>query len=103
MHSSKSAGNGRGNRSHFTPCASHAGCADADSFRAGADCGACAAPQCPMDANGDSTVGVDDLLLVLSAYGNDCGGATAACPDVDGDGAVNVEDLLAVLSGWGDC
>ncbi len=50
----------------------------------------------PADVNGDGTVGFDDLLGVLAAFGT-CDG----CPeDVDGDGTVGFDDVLEVLAAW---
>jgi hypothetical protein len=55
--------------------------------------------ECPADVDGDGTVAVSDLLIVLADWGL-CG----SCPgDVDDDGMVGVTDLLAVLAGWGPC
>jgi hypothetical protein len=52
---------------------------------------------CPCDLDGDGEVGVDDLLIVLGAWGTGPGG------DCTGDGATNVNDLLALLAAWGPC
>jgi hypothetical protein len=50
----------------------------------------------PGDINGDGEVNVEDLLLLLAAWGP-CEG----CPeDINGDGVVNVEDLLMLLGNW---
>ena len=50
----------------------------------------------PGDVNGDGVVNVEDLLLLLAAWGP-CEG----CPeDINGDGVVNVEDLLTLLGNW---
>ncbi|MCP4759616.1 MAG: hypothetical protein GY876_09195 [Planctomycetes bacterium] len=50
----------------------------------------------PGDINGDGTISVDDLLLMLAAWG-DC----ADCPeDLNADGLVDVNDLLLLLSFW---
>jgi len=43
---------------------------------------------------------VDDMLLVLSAWGGCASGCDA---DVNGDLFVGVDDLLVILSGWGIC
>ena len=51
----------------------------------------------PEDVNGDGVVDFNDLLLVLSAWG-DCAGCAE---DVDGDGMVGFTDLLLILSAWG--
>ena len=54
---------------------------------------------CPEDINGNGTVEVSDVLLLLSDFGctADCTGA-----DVDGDGAVSVTDILLLLAAFGD-
>jgi len=54
---------------------------------------------CPWDLDGGGTVGINDFLSVLSAWGTDPGGP----PDFDGDGNVGVADFLAILSNWGPC
>jgi hypothetical protein len=60
-------------------------------------------PQLAGDVNGDGCVNVDDLLVVIGAWG-DCPSGPARCPaDVTGDGAVDVDDLLAVIGGWTPC
>lgn len=52
------------------------------------------------DVDGDGTVGVQDLLLVLAAWGP-CPPDPDPCPaDLDGDGVVGVTDLLFVLGAW---
>jgi CxxC motif-containing protein (DUF1111 family) len=55
---------------------------------------------CPADVDDSGSVGVDDMLLVLSAWGGCASGCDA---DVNGDLFVGVDDLLVVLSGWGAC
>ena len=55
---------------------------------------------CEGDANGDETVDVQDLLLVILLWGP-CDGACDA--DLNGDNVVDVLDLLAVILGWGGC
>ncbi len=52
---------------------------------------------CPWDLDGDGTVGILDLLVLLAAWGTDPGGP----PDFDGDGSVGILDLLALLAAWG--
>jgi len=47
------------------------------------------------DINSDGIVNTDDLLMVLSAWGN-LGGTE----DINNDGVVNVEDLLLLLGQW---
>ncbi|MCZ6835029.1 MAG: hypothetical protein O7G85_04575 [Planctomycetota bacterium] len=50
------------------------------------------------DTNGDSVIGVEDLLTVLGAWGlSDDAGCVA---DFNLDGLVNVDDLLIVLANW---
>jgi hypothetical protein len=71
-----------------------------------ADCGG----SCPADIapppNGDTTVNVDDLLLVINGWGP-CP-TTGSCPadfipQPAGDDQVNVDDLLGVINAWGAC
>jgi len=54
---------------------------------------------CPEDINGNGTVEVSDVLLLLSDFGctSDCTGA-----DIDGDGAVSVTDVLLLLAAFGE-
>ena len=56
---------------------------------------------CPTDIDGDSNIGVNDLLAVISQW-NDCGDGTfRPTADVDNDCCVTVNDLLMVISDWG--
>ncbi len=58
----------------------------------------------PGDLNGDGSVGVPDLLLLLGAWGecDDCTPGESMCfGDLDGDCTVGVADLLALLANWG--
>ena len=59
----------------------------------------CEPPDCPADLDGDGSVGILDLLVLLSEWGTDPGGP----PDFDGDGTVGILDLLALLANWGEC
>ena len=54
---------------------------------------------CSEDINGNGTVEVSDVLLLLSDFGctSDCTDA-----DVDGDGAVSVADILLLLAAFGE-
>jgi hypothetical protein len=54
---------------------------------------------CSEDINGNGTVEVSDVLLLLSDFGctSDC---TVA--DVDGDGSVSVADILLLLAAFGE-
>lgn len=49
----------------------------------------------PADLNGDGSIGVDDLLLLLSDWGG-----SGAAADLSGDGTVGIADLLAMLAHW---
>jgi hypothetical protein len=53
---------------------------------------------CSADLNGDGVINVQDLLMVVGAFGN-VGGPE----DINGDGIVNVTDLLLVIATWGPC
>lgn len=55
---------------------------------------------CSGDINGDSVVGVSDLLIVIDAWGA-CGFVCEA--DLDEDGFVGVSDLLVLIDQWGVC
>ncbi len=53
------------------------------------------------DVNGDGQVNIDDLLALISAWG-ECPQPPADCPaDLNHDGMVNVHDLLTVINHWG--
>src|SRR5262245_55521911 len=52
------------------------------------------------DVDGDGQVNIDDLLAVISAWG-ECPQPPADCPaDLNADGTVDVDDLLTVISNW---
>ncbi|MCZ6493755.1 MAG: choice-of-anchor B family protein [Planctomycetota bacterium] len=52
------------------------------------------------DLDGDGTVGIIDLLILLSEWGP-CPDPPDECPaDLDGDGAVGILDLLTLLANW---
>ena len=57
---------------------------------------------CPIDLDGDGEVGFDDLLSLLSSWG-DCPGPGSCEPDFDGDGSVGFSDLLSLLASYGPC
>jgi hypothetical protein len=54
---------------------------------------------CPWDVSGDGSVGINDFLQLLAAWGTDPGGP----PDYDGNGDVDVNDFLILLAHWGPC
>ncbi len=55
---------------------------------------------CPGDLDGNGEVGVDDLLILLSEYGNDC--SDGCDSDLNDNGEVDVDDLLNMLSYFGN-
>jgi|11_taG_2_1085331.scaffolds.fasta_scaffold06501_2 hypothetical protein len=56
-------------------------------------------PACPLDYDGNGTIGNGDILVMLSYYG-----CEEDCPyDPDQDGFVTVRDLLYMLWNIGDC
>lgn len=57
---------------------------------------------CPADINGDHSVGVADLLTVISNWGV-CPNPSNCPSDLNNDDTVGVADLLAVISAWGAC
>ncbi|MCH7849592.1 MAG: hypothetical protein IIB53_14675 [Planctomycetes bacterium] len=52
------------------------------------------------DLDGDGTVGVSDLLILLGAWGQ-CDDCNDCIADLDGDCVVGVKDLLILLGNWG--
>ena len=59
---------------------------------------------CPEDINGDYTVGVKDILIVLGDYGTCGDGTFRPAGDVTGDCCTNVNDILALVSNFSmDC
>ena len=54
--------------------------------------------QAQGDVDGNNTVGTDDLLAVIAAWGSSDQDA-----DVNGDNVVGTDDLLALIANWGDC
>ena len=50
----------------------------------------------PEDIDGDGTVGVADLLLLIAAWGP-CSGCGE---DITNDGVVNVQDVLQMIGAW---
>jgi hypothetical protein len=57
-------------------------------------------PNCPADVTANGEVDVDDLLVVINAWG-DCAAPPSDCPaDIDISGVIDVDDLLSVLNNW---
>jgi acetyl esterase/lipase len=55
----------------------------------------------PGDINDDGTVNVQDLLMVITGWGQ-CPPAPNFCPaEASGDTIVNVQDVLMVVESWG--
>jgi probable HAF family extracellular repeat protein len=55
---------------------------------------------CPGDVNGDQSVDLNDLTILLSHYGT-TSGAEPGDGDLDDDGDVDLNDLTALLSAYG--
>jgi choice-of-anchor B domain-containing protein len=56
----------------------------------------------PGDLDGDGTVGVNDFLMLLAAWGPCPDPCPPACAgDLDGDCTVGVNDFLLMLASWG--
>ena len=53
---------------------------------------------CSGDVNGDGTIGVNDMLTILSYFGSD---TVVGSADLDNDGVVGVNDMLQFLSLFG--
>jgi hypothetical protein len=53
---------------------------------------------CPADLDGDGSVGIHDLLIVIDLWGTDDADA-----DLDGNGQVGITDILVVIDSWGGC
>ena len=50
----------------------------------------------PEDLDGDGSVGIGDVLVVLGSWGS----CSCCSSDLNGDGDVNVSDLLALIAAW---
>ena len=64
----------------------------------------CVAQECPdthcaADLDGDDSVDVNDILLLLGHWGSDGPGACIAPSNT----IVDINDLLGLLAGWGSC
>jgi Zn-dependent M28 family amino/carboxypeptidase len=59
---------------------------------------------CPVDLDGDESVGITDFLALLGVWGacpEPCPPSCAA--DLDGDCVVGITDFLILLGNWGPC
>jgi hypothetical protein len=56
---------------------------------------------CPGDGDGNGVVNIDDLLQVISTFGDLC--PDGCDSDHDGDGVITIDDLLIVISQFGPC
>ena len=56
-------------------------------------------PDSAADLDGDGTVGISDLLILLASWGPNPGHPA----DLDGDGIVGILDFLQLLGSWGPC
>ncbi|MEE8458462.1 MAG: hypothetical protein V3S08_01245 [Phycisphaerales bacterium] len=54
---------------------------------------------CPGDVDGDGTVGINDFLDLLGAWGPNPGHPA----DLDGDRVVGINDFRDLLAAWGPC
>ena len=55
----------------------------------------------PGDLDGDGTVGIFDLLILLSNWGPCPDPPDPCAADLDGDGNIGILDLLTLLANWG--
>jgi hypothetical protein len=68
------------------------------------DMGAYEFQGCSCDLDGDGSVGVNDFLLLLAAWGPCPDPCPPSCPaDFNGDCEVGVGDFLELLAHWGPC
>lgn len=87
---------------------------DADGFPDRDEIDACSNPAdpavtpanlCRTDLDGSHETDIDDLFIVINAWGTTgpAGGFTGDMAPGCGDGAVGVDDLFAVINAWGAC
>ena len=55
-------------------------------------------PDCLGDANNNGVVNIDDLVIVITSWGQ-----TGGPGDVNHNGIVNIDDLVQVIVHWGMC
>ncbi|MCP3902342.1 MAG: hypothetical protein GY715_01795 [Planctomycetes bacterium] len=55
--------------------------------------------ECAEDLNGSGSVGFDDLLAVIAAWGPNAGHPA----DLDGNDVVGFSDVLILIAAWGSC
>lgn len=58
--------------------------------------------ECTGDLNEDDQVDVDDLFLLLAAWGP-CDDPDDCPADLNNDGSVDIDDLFLLLANWGPC
>lgn len=64
---------------------------------------ACFIPPCWGDLNGDGTVDLLDLFILLADWGSYCPPWHPCPSDLTFDGTVGIQDLLFLLGQWGPC
>jgi len=64
----------------------------------GLECQESTGSNCPADLNGDGRVDIEDIFLLLGAWGEAGGPA-----DVNGDAVVDLDDVFFILGAWGPC
>jgi hypothetical protein len=54
------------------------------------------------DANGDRTVSVADVTIVLTSFGSACPQPTEPCmEDMNGDGIITIADVILTITNFG--
>ena len=56
----------------------------------------CEGEPCLGDLDGTGVVDIEDLLIIMGAWGTDDA-------DVNGDGTPDINDLLMLMGSWGAC
>lgn len=59
----------------------------------------CTSVDCPWDLTGDCSVGINDFLALLAAWGPNPGHPA----DFDGNGFVGINEFLELLANWAPC